>query len=75
MGNALMRTGSVCHGIASGLIDVCVLLGERGISSSRLRPVFCLLVSESESEELYCIVETLCKGHANLLMRSCTEAM
>ena len=33
------------------------------------------LVSESESEWLYCIVDTLCKGQANLLTRSCTEAM
>ncbi len=34
-----------------------------------------LLVSESESEWLYYIVDTLRKGQANLLMRSCTEAM
>ncbi len=33
------------------------------------------LVSESESEWLYYIVDTLRKGQANLLMRSCTEAM
>jgi hypothetical protein len=33
------------------------------------------LVSESESEWLYFIVDTLRKGKANLLMRSCTEAM
>src|SRR5467141_1186933 len=33
------------------------------------------LVSESESEWLYYIVDTLCKGQANLLIRSCTEAM
>ena len=33
------------------------------------------LVSESESEWLYSIVDTLRKGQANLLMRSCTEAM
>jgi len=31
--------------------------------------------SESESEWLYSIVDTLRKGQANLLMRSCTEAM
>src|SRR6266436_1415346 len=31
------------------------------------------LVSESESEWLYSIVDTLRKGQANLLMRSCTE--
>ena len=29
----------------------------------------------SESESLYSIVDTLRKGQANLLMRSCTEAM
>ena len=34
-----------------------------------------VLVSESESEWLYSIVDTLRKGQANLLMRSCTEAM
>jgi hypothetical protein len=33
------------------------------------------LVSESESEWLYYIIETLRKGQASLLMRSCTEAM
>jgi hypothetical protein len=33
------------------------------------------LVSESESEWLYSIVDTLRKGQANLLIRSCTEAM
>ena len=33
------------------------------------------LVSESESEWLYYIIDTLRKGQANLLMRSCTEAM
>ena len=37
--------------------------------------VECALVSESESEWLYYIVNTLRKGQANLLMRSCTEAM
>ncbi len=30
---------------------------------------------KSKSEWLYCIVDTLCKGQANLLTRSCTEAM
>jgi hypothetical protein len=34
-----------------------------------------VLVSESESEWLYYIIDTLRKGQANLLMRSCTEAM
>jgi hypothetical protein len=34
-----------------------------------------VLVSESESEWLYSIVDTLRKGQANLLIRSCTEAM
>jgi hypothetical protein len=34
-----------------------------------------LSVSESESEWLYYIIDTLRKGQANLLMRSCTEAM
>jgi hypothetical protein len=29
----------------------------------------------SESEWLYFVVEALRKGQANLLMRSCTEAM
>jgi len=32
-------------------------------------------VSESESEWLYYIVDTLRNGQANLLIRSCTEAM
>ena len=36
---------------------------------------FLILVSESESEWLYYIVDTLRRGQANLLMRSCTEAM
>ncbi len=43
-------------------------------SINRRHPDSCL-VSESESEWLYSIVDTLCKGQANLLMRSCTEAM
>jgi O-antigen/teichoic acid export membrane protein len=36
---------------------------------------YLILVSESESEWLYYIVDTLRKGQANLLIRSCTEAM
>jgi hypothetical protein len=35
----------------------------------------CRLVSESESEWLYYAVDSLCKGQANLLIRSCIEAM
>ncbi len=42
---------------------------------SALAAKFERLVSESESEWLYSIVDTLRKGQANLLMRSCTEAM
>jgi len=34
-----------------------------------------LLVSESESEWLYYVIDTLCKGQANLLVRSCSEVM
>ena len=33
------------------------------------------LVSGSESEWLYYIIDSLCKGQANLLVRSCSEAM
>jgi hypothetical protein len=40
-----------------------------------LAPAGTTLVSESESEWLYYIIDTLREGRANLLMRSCTEAM
>jgi len=33
------------------------------------------LVSESESEQLCYMIDMLCGADANLLMRSCTEAM
>jgi hypothetical protein len=46
-------------------------LGDPWAYGQILRP----LVSESESEWLYYIRETLRKGQASLLMRSCTEAM
>ena len=68
-----MRSNSIPKGMLAiyerivGLTDdVC----ERQLNSE-----YRDLVSESESEWLYSIVDTLRKGQANLLMRSCTEAM
>jgi hypothetical protein len=47
----------------------------RVLGSDDPQSFFGNLVSESESEWLYYIIDTLRKGQANLLMRCCTEAM
>ena len=41
----------------------------------KVRAAMATLVSESESEQLCYMIDMLCGADANLLMRSCTEAM
>ena len=69
------------YNVAALLFSILLLIIMTGIQVMLRKPEVIseitsrILVSESESEWLYSIVDTLRKGQANLLMRSCTEAM